>query len=97
MTHDFPGNIRELENAMERAAILCTGPAIGLQHLPDDMLPPAAAASVARANPQNPLCAAQARAIQEVLSQHNGSRRRTAEALGISAVTLWRKMKAFGL
>jgi transcriptional regulator with PAS, ATPase and Fis domain len=82
---------------MECAVILCTGPVIDLQHLPDDMQPRIAPASDARANPQNPLCAAQARAIQEVLAQHDGSRRRTAEALGISAVTLWRKMKAFGL
>jgi len=97
MTHEFPGNIRELENAMERAAILCTGHIIDVQHLPDDMLPPVVVSTLARANPQNPLHAAQARAIQEVLAQHNGSRRRTAEALEISAVTLWRKMKAFGL
>jgi len=97
MTHDFPGNIRELENAIERAVILCTRPIIGIEHLPEDMLQPVVASAPARAYSKQPLQAAQARAIREMLDRHNGSRRRTAEALGISAVTLWRKMKAFGL
>jgi PAS domain S-box-containing protein len=98
MRHHFPGNIRELGNALEHAAVLCPGSQITVAHLPEDMirLPSKAEFEVLRPFPQDPLKEAEAQAIRDVLAKHNGNRRRTAQALGISVVTLWRKMKIVG-
>jgi DNA-binding NtrC family response regulator len=98
MHHPFPGNIRQLQNALEHAAVLCPGSMITMEHLPDDMMRPASKADRQDLHPlpQDPLHAAEARAIRDVLAIHNGNRRRTAQALGISVVTLWRKMKLLG-
>ncbi len=98
MHYDFPGNIRELENALERAAVLCPGQFITLDHLPEDMTCPSPKADVTSSLrlPQDPLHAAEAKTIKEVLDKHKGHRRNTAEELGISVVTLWRKMKMLG-
>jgi PAS domain S-box-containing protein len=103
MNHDYPGNVRELENVIEHAFVLCREGDIDVEHLPRDL--------VARMNESgqtmgdepggtasaNPLHRAEAEAIREALSRHNGHRRRTAESLGIDASTLWRKMKKFGI
>jgi transcriptional regulator with PAS, ATPase and Fis domain len=59
-------------------------------------LPSKAEFEVLRPFPQDPLKEAEAQAIRDVLAKHNGNRRRTALALGISVVTLWRKMKIVG-
>jgi transcriptional regulator with PAS, ATPase and Fis domain len=42
------------------------------------------------------LQAAEARAILRVLEKHEGSRKKAAEELGVSVVTLWRKLKSYG-
>jgi two-component system response regulator HydG len=91
MTHDFPGNIRELENMVEQAVALSGGGVISV----DDMLP-------ANAQPLRPagggrtladvVDAAERQAIEAALREHDGSREKAAEALAISATTLWRKM-----
>jgi PAS domain S-box-containing protein len=100
MRHDFPGNIRELENALEHAAVLCAGSIITLDHLPEEFT--AQCSETAAAIPDgiyadSPLHAAEARTIREVLNRHSGHRRETAEELGISLVTLWRKMKTLNI
>ena len=98
MRHSFPGNIRELGNALEHAAVLCPGSEIGIEHLPEDMIRHSSKTEleVSRTFPQDPLKTAEAQAISDVLSKNNGNRRKTAQALGISVVTLWRKMKSLG-
>jgi PAS domain S-box-containing protein len=94
MQHDYPGNVRELENAIEHALVLCRGGVIEERHLP------ASLRRGERALPaqlSTPLQSAEAREIQSTLEQHAGNRAAAAKALGLHRTTLWRKMRRYGL
>jgi len=87
----WPGNIRELSNALERAAILADGDAV----TPDDLvlgLPGGAPTDDAVT-----LVEAERQAIQRALAAEDGNRKRTAERLGISLRSLYDKLKTHGL
>jgi transcriptional regulator with PAS, ATPase and Fis domain len=89
------GNIRELENAIEHAFVICQGNTIDLHHLPSQYLN--ATASVPDSDEINLFDAAEAEIIRQALEANNGNRSETAKSLGISRNTLWRKMKRFGI
>jgi DNA-binding NtrC family response regulator len=94
MRYRWPGNVRELEHAIERAVIVARGPSIRVRELP----PEVSQKPVHRPSKSDFDLHAQERAtIERALEKFNGNRRETAEALKISAVTLWRKMKQYGL
>ena len=98
MRYDFPGNVRELENIIEHAFVLCHGPTIKLEHLPDGVLARASkSGGGAPATADTPLGHAEAAAIIGALRKHRGNRRETASYLGINKTTLWRKMKKYGI
>jgi PAS domain S-box-containing protein len=97
MRYDFPGNIRELENAMEHAFVLCNSSRIQLDHLPKELIEKAQKPALPAPIPPEPLKRAEAQAILRALENHGGSRKKSAEELGISGVTLWRKMKKLGI
>ena len=97
MRYDFPGNIRELENAIEHAFVLCNSSRIQLDHLPKELIEKAKEPAHPAPIPPEPLKRAEAQAILRALEKHGGSRKKTAEELGISGVTLWRKMKKLGI
>jgi PAS domain S-box-containing protein len=97
MRYDFPGNIRELENAIEHAFVLCNGSRIQMDHLPKELIEKAKEPVHAAAISPEPLKRAEAQAVLQSLEKHGGSRKKTAEELGISGVTLWRKMKKLGI
>jgi DNA-binding NtrC family response regulator len=98
-TYDWPGNIRELRNVIERAALLCTADVITVAHLPAEKLrratgtatPSAAAANAREANDPE-----RAR-IVDALERCGGNQREAAKALGISRGTLIKRIEAFGL
>jgi PAS domain S-box-containing protein len=96
MTHDFPGNVRELENIIEHAFVLCPSDEIGLCHLPPEF----STAEESRSPPEDAgksLRAIEAHHISDALRRHEGSRKAAADELGIHTTTLLRKMKAFGI
>jgi PAS domain S-box-containing protein len=95
--YSFPGNIRELENALEHAFILCQDSQIRLEHLPAELLEKAKGRGDFEPAPQTPLEAAEKQALQRVLAHAGGNRKEAAKNLGVSYVTLWRKMKKFKL
>jgi PAS domain S-box-containing protein len=99
MRYGFPGNVRELENLIEFAFVLCHKRMIDLSHLPEDFqarVRRPAAASQAPAAPSG-LKWAEADAIQATLRRTSGQLGLAAAELGISRTTLWRKMKKFGI
>jgi len=89
--HSWPGNIRELEHAIERACAVATGPEIDVEDLPD----------LVRGAPQSPTPSARHirterdRAyMRAVVDRHHGHRQRAAEELGVSLSTLKRRLRA---
>jgi len=92
--YSWPGNVRELEHAVERAVILANGATIRRRDLP----PEVTQKSHPRAGDDTLDLQAQERlSIERALERFGGNRKRAAEALNISTVTLWRRMKQYGL
>ncbi len=95
MQYDWPGNIRELENAIEHAFVLCHAGQIELLHLPR---PLHVAEGGQKTIPQGKtLAEIEARVIYETLVRHDWKRLAAARELGINKTTLWRKMKRLKL
>jgi len=106
--YSFPGNVRELRNAIERAVTFCDGPMIELEHLPPrvrhafkqsdgpfrDASP--VVPSLLGDDELPPLAELEARYIQHVLASVNGNKRRAATLLGIGRRTLYRRLGETG-
>jgi len=102
LSASWPGNVRQLQNVVERAVILGDQPYIDVVHLPDGLtssglgrvgeedMPEVRAAGRSIEDPE-------AREILAVLARSGGSRTRAARTLDISRSTLWRRMKRLGL
>ncbi|HTU00325.1 MAG TPA: sigma 54-interacting transcriptional regulator [Candidatus Sulfotelmatobacter sp.] len=94
MAHDFPGNVRELENVIEHAFILCTGGVIEPCHLPPALRPSEAAPPIQSLSTLREL---EGRFLYEALRRHGWNRAETARELGMHPTTLWRKIKQYRL
>ncbi len=100
--YDWPGNIRELENVVERMVVLSTAPVIGKELLPPELTSSTVAVRDAlsgadRAKIMNVRNEAERECIVQALDAHGWKRSETAAALGMDKATLWRKMKRFGI
>lgn len=98
LNYDYPGNVRELENILEHALIICREATIQPDHLPDyvEQVRRNAAApqpSELPAAPHHP----ERQRILAALEKSGGHRRKAAHALGMERTTLWRKMKKHGI
>jgi DNA-binding NtrC family response regulator len=94
MNYRWPGNVRELEHAVERAVILANNPNIRVRDLPPEITQK----SRPRAGDDTLDLQEQERVmIERALERFGGNRRKAAEALNISTVTLWRRMKQYGI
>ena len=94
MNYRWPGNVRELEHAVERAVILANNPNIRVRDLPPEVT------QKPRVRPGDDTLDLQQQEkvmIERALERFGGNRRKAAEALKIGTVTLWRKMKQYGL
>ena len=94
MHYDYPGNIRELENIVEHAFVLCRGSMIESACLPPDFL------SKTGKDIRTPAATVddfERKLIEDTLRSHNWNRTRAAAELGMHATTLWRKLKKLGI
>jgi two-component system response regulator FlrC len=104
-SYDYPGNVRELGNLLERALLRCRGAVLGLEHLDPALrrgVPTAAIAAPERAAPLNPFTALplgladlERLAIAEALRRVSGNRTHAARLLGISLRTLRNKLRLY--
>jgi DNA-binding NtrC family response regulator len=93
--YDWPGNIRELVNALERAVVLARGETIDAEDLPDRLLAPSETAPPAT-TPNLSLGEMKRRRVQQVLAD-SATLEEAAARLGINPTTLWRQRKRYGL
>lgn len=100
LTYDYPGNVRELKNIMEFAAIMCGGEHIQMEDLPQWLLKAVGGASTqSRYVPSDEprtLYEIEKKVILEALYRNGGNQSRTAEELGISRSGLFIKLKEYG-
>jgi PAS domain S-box-containing protein len=96
MGHDFPGNVRELENVIEHAFVLCRGGMILTKHLPSHLRPPEGVGEETGPGLRS-LDELEARFLAEALRRNNWNRQATATELGMHKTTLWRKIKKLGI
>lgn len=94
LLYDWPGNIRELENAIEHAFVLCQEKLIQTHHLPERLIPTANAKTIPEGLTLREL---EKRAIEEALARNRWKKLATARELGIDKNTLRRKILHFGI
>jgi transcriptional regulator of acetoin/glycerol metabolism len=100
LNYAYPGNVRELENILEHALIICQKESIQPRHLPEYL-------QTRQVRPKPPLPERQKHidisdeaerdTIITMLEQYNWHRSKTAKALGMDRSTLWRKIKKYGI
>jgi transcriptional regulator with PAS, ATPase and Fis domain len=91
-TYDYPGNIRELRNIIERAMLMADGDTLLPEHLPPELAGTDAYAGTPGVDAIVPLEIAEQRYLQWALTRHGGDRKSLARQLGISERTLYRKL-----
>lgn len=97
MNYEYPGNIRELENILEHSYVLCRGKIIDEAHLPKEILLQVSASRDLKATKASPRELEEAMRIRQALEAHNGKKILAAKELGVSRVTLWRRMRRMGI
>ncbi len=96
MAHDFPGNVRELQNIVEHAFMLCRAGTIERSELPRSLIPMSRTES-SPGKMLETLQVASAQALRMALERHAGNRQAAALELGIHKSTLYRQAKRLGL
>jgi DNA-binding NtrC family response regulator len=94
-SHDFPGNVRELENIIERGVAINTGNVIEVGHLPDNLRELSVRAFRKKEGRISSLGEQERAYIRWVLNEVGGNQTLAAQLLGINRVSLWRKLKAY--
>jgi DNA-binding NtrC family response regulator len=98
MRYSWPGNVLELQNVVERAAVLAPGPVLGTDDLPPEIRGAAPARGATTLIGQDVTVADLERQhILAVLDQVDGNRSRAAEVLGIPRRTLYRRLEEYGV
>jgi len=94
MAYDWPGNIRELENIIERAFVICSGGKIGIEHLPAELTLKDTDMPTDFQTAKNIL---EARNIEKALEQAGNNKTKAARLLGMHKSTLHRKLKLLNI
>lgn len=97
-SYEWPGNVRELRNAIEYAFVLCHSGGIGLSHLPSKIVHDTEThGQVCLSDRPDPVFEAGREALIEQLQRNGGNQSETARMLGVSRVTIWKRMKKYGI
>jgi len=94
MTHDYPGNVRELENIIEHAWVMCKGPVLEVRDLPKRLR--MRSGGLSDGSPDG-FKQVEAAFLFQVLEKHRWHRGRVAAELGVHRTTLQRKLKRLGI
>jgi PAS domain S-box-containing protein len=98
MRYDYPGNVRELENIIEHAFVLCKGNRIDLDCLPKEFAEDQGEITAfTPSKEETPFQKAESEIIERTLKKYGGNRVKTAKELGLDRTTLWRKIKKYRL
>ncbi|MDP3298050.1 MAG: sigma-54 dependent transcriptional regulator [Thermodesulfovibrionia bacterium] len=97
MNYDFPGNVRELENIIERGVALTNGNTIEVAHLPEDLRELSIRTFRKKEGKMPSLEEQEESYIKWVLKEVGSNKTLAAQILGIDRVSLWRKLKKYGL
>ena len=91
--YDWPGNVRELRNAIEYAFVLCPSGGIDVRHLPPRVAPAAPVCPP----PAVPGATDRKAELMRLLRETGGNQSETARRLGVSRITVWKRMKQYGI
>lgn len=99
LNYHYPGNIRELQNIIEHAALLCNESRIDLRHLPGDLLPAQAQSTFLEAAmlESNPVKYLEEELIKMAMAEYGGNVSEVARRLSMGRSTLWRRLKEMKL
>ena len=96
LNYTWPGNVRELRNAVEYASVLCPGGWIGAEHLPPKITmenkTPSSNKKFSPASRQE-----EREKLINTLRRFGGNQSETARVLGVSRVTIWKRIKKYGI
>lgn len=96
LAHDYPGNVRELENIIEHCFVLCDGEVIEKKHLPQSVVPLSGTEEV-QPGAITTLKQMEILLIIEALKRNKGNQAAASRELGINKSTLFRKLKAYNI
>jgi PAS domain S-box-containing protein len=91
-SYGYPGNVRELENAIEHAFVMCDGETIGAEHLPSHL----GESTLRRGKQGDEALPGERQLVAAALARCRGNRGKAARELGMHRTTLWRKLKSYG-
>ncbi|HEU4580426.1 MAG TPA: sigma 54-interacting transcriptional regulator [Polyangiaceae bacterium] len=94
---DWPGNVRELRNVLSYAYAVGDGPILQPNDLPPELLDGSLGAPAAGNTPAGRPLSREARRLLDALERTGGNKKQAANILGMSRVTLWRRLQALGL
>jgi transcriptional regulator with PAS, ATPase and Fis domain len=100
LNYDYPGNVRELDNILEHALIICQKDTLHTKHLPKYLRSPRRDSRTVEPEIPKPFADFDTKERDKILAAfkaQNRHRIKTARALGIDRTTLWRKMKKYGI
>jgi PAS domain S-box-containing protein len=96
LIYPWPGNVRELRNAIEYAFVLCPGGWIGLEHLPPKITTTKRSPAVIQ-KPNTASWQQERERLLDTLRQVGGNQSEAARLLGVSRVTIWKRIKKYGI
>ena len=97
MEYSWPGNIRQLEHVIEHAFIHCNGRIIETHHLPSELINKKKGTAEKTLFSENPFYEIEKEVLLQALEKNGWDKGKTAKMLGISRITLWRRLKKYGI